>query len=328
MNHVFDSRPLTSDQGPRETSGSARAGSRVLAVINPASGDADPNGVDPVLDLLIQRLGERGIEVQLIPLAPDTFAASLHGALGEDVRAIYVAGGDGTLLSVVEALDGHRVPLGIIPRGTMNWMAKDLGIPLDLEDAVAALLDARVQTIDLGCVNGKPFLCACMVGVGPLVARWRERERRTAAWQRWPKLLWRALTLLRSYPHRRMTLVTGTGRERLRSRTVVITNNLLDASLVPLPRRTRLDGGVLGIYAVRKTSARELARLLTRLMLGSWQADDAVLTTTTSEASLAISGRGAITVMLDGEIRRLKTPLRFSIKPDAVAMLVPATSPT
>ncbi|NEX19498.1 hypothetical protein G3480_04070 [Thiorhodococcus mannitoliphagus] len=308
--------------------GSTQTGSRVLAVINSASGNADPNAVDPVLGLLNQRLGERDIEVQVIAFAPDTLAESLHDALGEDVRAIYVAGGDGTLLSVVEALDGHRVPIGIIPRGTMNWMAKDLGIPLDLEDAVTALLDARVQTVDIGCVNGESFLCACMVGVGPLVARWRERERRTPPWQRWPKLLWRALRLLRSYPHRRMTLVTGAGRERLRSRTVVVTSNLLDASFGPLPRRMRLDGGVLGIYAVRKTSARELARLLTRLMLGSWQADDALLTATTSEASLAVSGRGAITVMLDGEIRRLKTPLRFSIKPDAVAMLVPVTSPT
>lgn len=304
------------------------SGSRVLAVINPASGDTDPATIDPVLDLLNRHLGERGIEVQVIPFAPEILAASLRDALGEDVRAIYVAGGDGTLLSVVTALDGYRVPLGILPRGTMNWTAKDLGIPLDLDEALAALSDVRVETVDIGCVNGEPFLCACMVGVGPLVARWRERERRTAAWQRWPKLLWRALMLLRSYPHRRMTLITDARRERLCSHTVMVTSNLLDVSLGPLPRRTRLDGGVLGIYAVRKTSARELARLLTRLMLGSWQADDAVLTTATSEASLAVSGRGAITVMLDGEIRRLKTPLRFSIQPNAVAMLVPATSPT
>ncbi|MBK1724513.1 diacylglycerol/lipid kinase family protein [Thiocystis violacea] len=319
-----------SEFAPTKPPGSTTTGSRVLAVINPTSGDADPDGVDPVLELLNRRLGEHGIAIQVIPFAPEILAASLRDALGEDVRAIYVAGGDGTLLSVVEALNGHRVPIGIIPRGTMNWMAKDLGIPLDLEDAVAALLNARVQNVDIGYVNGEPFLCACMVGVGPLVARWRERERRTAAWQRWPKLLWRALTLLRSYPHRRMTLVTGAGRERLRSRTVVVTSNLLDASFGPLPRRARLDGGILGIYAVRKTSTREFARLLTRLMLGSWQADDAVLTTATAEASLAVSGRGAIAVMLDGEIRRLKTPLCFSIEPNAVAMLVPAAqgSPT
>jgi hypothetical protein len=92
---------------------SMMAGSRVLAVINPASGDTDPATIDPVLDLLNRHLGERGIEVQVIPFAPEILAASLRDALGEDVRAIYVAGGDGTLLSVVTALDGYRVPLGI-----------------------------------------------------------------------------------------------------------------------------------------------------------------------------------------------------------------------
>jgi diacylglycerol kinase family enzyme len=125
-----------------------------------------------------------------------------------------------------------------------------------------------------------------------------------------------------------MKLVMGPRSERLHSRTVVVTSNLLDTSFGPLPRRVRLDGGVLGIYAVRKTSFREFARLLTRLMLGSWHADDAVLTTAANQASLAIPGHNTITVMLDGEIRRLKTPLRFSIKPEAVAMLVPLTSPT
>ncbi len=301
------------------------SGSRVLAVINPASGEVDPTGIDPVLTLLNQRLGERGITVQVVPFEPDTLASSLRDALDDDVLALYVAGGDGTLLAVVEALDGHRVPIGILPRGTMNWVAKDLGIPLDAGEALDALLDAQVRNIDVGSVNGHPFLCACMVGVGPLVARWRERERETPPWRRWPKVFWRGLGLLQRYRPRRMMLATQAHTERLRSRTVIVTSNLLDESFGPLPHRTRLDGGLLGIYAVRNTSPRELVRLLTRVMLGTWQADDAVLSTAAPEAILAISGRGSVMAILDGEIRQLKTPLRFSIKPGTVAVLAPSS---
>jgi len=303
-------------------------GSRILVVINPASGNADASGVDPLLDLLEHRLSERGIRIQIIPFGPQGLAERLHDRLDEDVRAIYVAGGDGTLLSVVEALGPCSIPLGILPRGTMNWMAKDLGIPLDMYAAIQTLLEARVQTLDLGQVNDQPFLCACMIGVGTLVGRERERERYTAPWSRWPKLLWRGLKLLRIYPHRRMRLVTEKDSERLHSHTVVVTNNLLDSAFGTLLQRTHLDAGVLGIYAVRKATFRELTRLFTRLMLGNWQADDAVLTTAATEASLSISGRGTISVMLDGEIRRLKTPLRFRIEPRRVAMLVPRPDPS
>nr|WP_157726458.1 diacylglycerol kinase family protein [Imhoffiella purpurea] len=313
--------PTVTDTEPFSTP----PGSRILAVINPASGDADPSGPDPVMELLSRRLDERGVQVQRIPFEPDGLAGALSEALDEQVSAICVAGGDGTLLGVVEALDGRRVPLGIVPRGTMNWMAKDLGIPLDLEAAVETLLDARVRYVDTARVNGAPFLCACMIGVSPLVARQRERERGSAPWSRWPRLVWQGLRLLRLYPHRRMRLIADGRSRRLRSHTVVVTNNLLETASGPLPRRTHLDAGRLGIYAVRKTSARDLIRLLTRVMLGDWLADDAVLTTAASEASLGVSGRRAISLMLDGEIRRLETPLRFSVEPRSVAMLVPAT---
>ncbi len=297
----------------------------ILVVINPASGNPDPHGADPLCDLLHERLSEQGMALRVMSFEPQGFAVALHEALSAEVSAVYVAGGDGTVLAVVEALDGRDVPLGIIPRGTMNWVAKDLGIPPDPEQAIETLLSAKIGHIDLGRVNGHPFLCACMIGVGPLVARERERERHTTPWIRWPKLLLTAWRFVQRYRQRRIRLVTKEGHgERLRTATVIITNNLLDDTFGALPRRSRLDGGVLGIYAVRNRSTRELARLLTRLLMGNWQQDDALLAMSGSEALLAVSGRGAMSALLDGEIRRLKTPLRLSIEPHAVTVLVPA----
>jgi diacylglycerol kinase family enzyme len=313
------------DPDPLAPSASTAKGSRVLAVINPASGDADPDAVDPVLTLLNERMGELGVEVETIPFAPDILKPALLNAIAEDVRSIYVAGGDGTVLAVAEALGEHRVPIGIIPRGTMNWLARDLGIPLVPEEALEALVKGEVHPIDVGEVNGHIFLCACMIGFGPLVARRRERERETASWRRWPKVLWQGLKVFRRYGHLRVRLITDERTARLRSRQVVVTTNLIDSAFELPPRRNRLDAGILGIYGIRKASALELTRLLTRIMSGTWQMDDAILSTAATEAVLEISSHGSMMVLLDGEIRRLKTPLRFSIQPKALEVLVPAT---
>ncbi|NKN31728.1 hypothetical protein HF203_00620 [Marichromatium bheemlicum] len=299
------------------------AGARVLVVANRASGNA---AALAAVITLRQRLSARGVQVDELALVAGQVEAMLRGAFaGASYRAVYVAGGDGTVLAVVEALAGRALPIGIIPCGTMNWTARDLGIPLDPGAAIAALLEAEVRHIDLGRVNGQPFLCACMVGFGSLLARWRERERArgNSPWVLWPRLVWRGLSLIQRYRHLRLRLLTAERRERLRARALVVTANLIDTQPGPVPSRTRLDGGKLGLYAVRDASGLELMRLGMRLMLGSWQHDDAVLATAATHAEIGVGRRRAVSVMCDGERVRLRAPLRFTLERAAVAVLVP-----
>ncbi|RNE91259.1 diacylglycerol kinase [Marichromatium sp. AB31] len=298
-------------------------GVRVLVVANRASGSA---AALAAVDLLRQRLSEQGRRVDELALVAGRVEEMLRAALsGVTYQAIYVAGGDGTVLAVVEALAGRSVPIAIIPCGTMNWTARDLGIPLDPEAAIDALRDAEVRHIDLGRVNGKPFLCACMVGFGSLLARWRERERArgNSPWVLWPKLVWRGLSLIQRYRHLRLRLRTAERHERLRARALVVTANLIDDRPGPVPRRPRLDAGQLGLYAVRDASGVELMRLGMRLMLGTWQQDDALLATSASHAEIGVGRRRAVSVMCDGERVRLRTPLRFTLERATVAVLVP-----
>lgn len=305
------------------TATAPEAGETVLLVINPDSGGSDAAEADSVIALLRERVGARGAALKVVRFDPGSLRHRLDPTLRSGASRLFVAGGDGTVIAVVEALEDRRIPLGIIPRGTMNWVARDLGIPLDPAEAIDALVDAPVRDIDLGTVNGRPFLCACMIGLSPLLARWRERERGSPAWKLWPKILWRGLGLLLRYRHLRMSLTAEGRTERLHSRTLVVTNNLIEESFGPMPRRPRLDAGLLGIYGVRKATPGELTRLGTRLILGNWQGDDAVLTRATAQSTVAIARRRAITLILDGERTRLKTPLRFAIRAGAVRMLTP-----
>lgn len=317
----------TSVQNAPPRTSATHPGQRALLVVNYGSGASGTPREDPVEPLLRQALGSAGVALESVAFDPRRLRQRLDAALAQGADRLFVAGGDGTVVAVTEALNGRPIPLGILPRGTMNWIARDLGIPLDPAAAVDALLRAPIRAIDVGRVNQRPFLCACMVGFGSLLARWRERERGSSPWTLWPKILWRGLGLLQRYRHLRMTLVANDRAERLQSRTLVVTNNLIDQTFGPMPYRPRLDGGQLGIYAVRKASAAELTRLGTRLMLGNWQADDAVLARSAPSAQLRIARRRALTVMLDGERTRLRTPLNFMLEPEALHVLAPGARP-
>lgn len=91
---------------------------------------------------------------------------------GEEV---WVGGGDGTLRTAATFLRKSGGILGVLPLGTMNLLARDLGIPLELEDAVATLIQAPAEPIDVGLINGQPFLNKSALGLYPEMIIDRER---------------------------------------------------------------------------------------------------------------------------------------------------------
>ncbi|WP_201063868.1 MULTISPECIES: diacylglycerol kinase family protein [Thiorhodovibrio] len=299
---------------------------RVLAVFNPAAGDvpAARDAQTALLSRLQAGLAAHGLQLERIAFNPERFSQVLQERLGDDLCAIFVLGGDGTVLAVVEALHGAQIPVGILPGGTMNWLARDLGLPPDPEQALTALLNPALRQIDLGRVNGHPFLCACMVGVAALLARYRERHRQQPRWRRWPGLFLSALKLWGRYPHLRMSLVTNGQIHRLRSRTLVVVNNRVEPAVRLIPGRPRLDEGVLALYAMRRATLPRLRSLLARLMSEAWSIEDVLLTETGTSLCVELPGIKTLPVLLDGEIRRLQAPLQFSIEARAVPVLVPA----
>jgi diacylglycerol kinase family enzyme len=298
----------------------------VLAIFNPTAGDtpAARDAQTALLERLRTDLSTHGLGLEPMAFEPTRLRHALQARLCDDLRAIFVLGGDGTVLAVVEALEGAQVPLAILPQGTMNWLARDLGLPPEPEQALAALMNPTQRQIDIGQVNGHPFLCACMVGVAALLARYREQRRQQSRWRRWPALFVKALRLWGRYPHLRLNLVAEGKSQRLRSRTLVVVNNRLEPALRLLPARPHLDEGVLALYAMRRATLKRLRLLLARLITGAWSMEDVLLSETGKTLCVELPGITRLPVLLDGEIRRLNTPLNFNIKARAIPVLVPA----
>lgn len=298
---------------------------RVAVVYNARSGALLARAEESPHAQLTSLFEQAGVEAELRAFDPERLGADVRELLATGPDAMIVAGGDGTVRAVAERMPGSDVPLGVLPAGTMNVLARDLGIPVDLARAVDALRTAPVRRIDVATVNGRPFLCSSMLALMPHLGRLREGARGKPG----PgtlRLIERALRLVRRYPRLRL-VVTVDGREhRVRTRAVVVSCNPLAAGPAPMPGRDRLDAGTLAVYVTRDRTRWDLLLIATKLFDGSWQRDERIRAYEGKTVEVRSSKPALTSVMSDGEIAQLVMPLQFAIQPGALAVLMPGAA--
>ncbi len=294
---------------------------RIILVANAASG-AFAAGV--TAEAIRARLRASGLDLapepdETLPL-PDRLRAALRT---QGIAAVAVAGGDGTLNGAAGVLAGSGVALGILPFGTMNLLAKDLGIPLDLDRAIAVLAAGRTRAVDVGCVNGHLFLINSVLGMPARMVRHREvfRGRRLGV----PALLRLAVATLRHlgpYPRLSAVISEGGRRTRLRLRMLAVVNNDYAEGPGKILERSQVDRGELTLYIARRLSPWRLVRLALGFGLGRWR--DGPGLERRSATRFAVSARRrALRVMNDGEVRLIAPPLRYRLMPRALTVIVP-----
>lgn len=236
-----------------------------------------------------------------------------------DRELVVVGGGDGTLGGAAGELAKRGAALGILPLGTRNHLARDLGVPLDLGEAAKLIAARPIRRIDLARVNGHAFVNNASVGAYPeLVA---ERDRRDAP--KWLATLPATLAVLKRLRHHRLRLeMDGTGQP-IATPLLFVGNNryALDAGRVGT--RAALDDGVLSVLAVAAKRRRELIGFVVRTLLG--RADPERDFAAIGDApALTVTGHArTIAIALDGELERLTLPLRFVLEPRALAVVAP-----
>lgn len=298
---------------------------KIHAIINGRAGSV--LGLDKTV--LSQRLHDAlsaaGNAVQVEIVDPVDLSAAVANALAGEPDAIIVGGGDGTIRSAATILKGSPVALGILPLGTLNRLARDLGIPLDLEQAAASLGSASVRQIDMAELNGRPFLCNSLIGLPPIYSRQRQRQRGQPLL---PRIRGYASVLRHiARSRRKLTIMVDDGSERrkVRALSIAISNNVYADAAGLMLRRPDLAGGVLGVYVSRHENGLGMAMAFLRAMLGRWRSDPNL------EASIAhtleISTRKpALRVSSDGEVEIIETPLRYRTLPKALRVLAPDLS--
>jgi len=264
----------------------------------------------------------RGHQVELRMIGrrdlPACFAA-LSGR--DDLDAVVVGGGDGTILSAVGNGLGRDRPLGILPLGTLNLFARDIGLPLDPVQAAHAIACAGRAAIDLAEVDGHPFAIWASLGMHPWIVRRRDHLQR----RRLPKMTAMAIAALRGliyFPQTEVTLTLDRGASRpVRTPMLFISNNAWRDEPPPLSRQT-LDTGRLEVHIATCSGRLSLLLLAVEAMLGRWRTSRRLQTFSASEVTVA-APRRRLMLSLDGEVVVMSSPLRFQVRHRALNVLIP-----
>ncbi len=288
-------------------------GRNALVVVNRKSrhGKDDLDAIRAVL-----RDGGIAVDERECPKGGQLSALIAASAPGHDL--VIVGGGDGTLNAALEGMVAVGLPLGVLPLGTANDLARTLDLPADPLEAARLIVSGRPRAIDLGWVNGKHFLNVASLGLSVQVTAELTREVK----RRWGRLgyaigAWRALrrvspfTALIRCDHHHWS-VTATQ--------VAIGNGRYFGGGMTVAAAARIDDGQLDLFAVEPCGFAGLAGLLPRLRFGRHGVLDHVRTCRAHEIDLSTAT--SLPINTDGEITT-STPARFRVRPKAMRVIAP-----
>lgn len=295
---------------------------QIEVVINCGAGSVDGDATDVERGRVVQAFAPLGIEPHVRAVGGMAVGLSVRMAADRGADVVVVAGGDGTLGTAADALSGTGIPLGILPMGTFNHFAKDLGIPIDLARAADVIVNGRTAAVDVAEVNGRTFVNNSSIGLYPVMVDLRDDIRSSRGWGKVravPLASWR---VLRRFPTRRLQIdVDGQTWDR-RTPFVFVGNNTYELGPRGVGARTQIAEGILCCYVARAETRRRFVRLAIgaaiRGATGTPHLDSACGPTVTIDAH-----GHRVLVAVDGEVDAIRGPLRYRSKPGALRVRVP-----
>lgn len=296
---------------------------RPVVILNRESGTISSLGPEHVATRLREIFAELGADADVRLVRGAEIEPTLVEARDGDADAVIIGGGDGSVATAASVLAGHEKPLGILPLGTFNLAARDVGMNLDWEEAARQLTQAPEGAMDLLDVDGSLFFCVVVLGFYPALVMGKPEYHGN-----WLVKAWRTATAsLKSaatFPPLDLVLKDDDGREvRRRTRIALMANNDYEDLFGIIPRRRSLDAGYFTVYVSTHRSRWGLLKSSLAWLMGRWKEDKELTVIHTTELEVQVKRKSRIPVMRDGEIDKLRVPFRIRIRPKALRVIAP-----
>jgi diacylglycerol kinase family enzyme len=292
----------------------------IAVVLNDSSGTGDCAAQAKQLEGIF---AEAGREARVkVARDGDQIRHFIQSAVEDGCQVLVAGGGDGTINTAASVLVDRDVPLGVLPLGTLNHFAKDLGIPLELEDAARVVLEGTECRVDVGEVNGRVFINNSSLGVYPAIVRLRERYQATGM-GKWVAALWASLVVLRRNPFLAVRIIVDGQSTVRRTPFVFIGNNEYRMAGLHAGSREALIGKHIAVYLLNADRRIGLLRLAWQVLRQGVDNVKELDLLTVEEATIE-TRRPRLQVALDGEVVTLASPLDYRIRPAALRVCVPA----
>jgi YegS/Rv2252/BmrU family lipid kinase len=291
---------------------------RAITLVNKGGGSF----VDGVAERIGEALGAAGVDSEVLAVEGKDCAAHAADHVKQGTKLIIAAGGDGTMGAVAGELAGSEASMGILPLGTLNHFARDLGIPADLDEAARIIAAGNARQVDIAEVNGRAFVNNASIGLYPLMVVDRDAQRDRLGRSKRLAMLVASLRTMARFHARRLRLSIDGEEARVDTPMLFVGNNDYQLTMPGAGRRESIDGGELSVLVMRSKSLPGFLAATGRALLGISRRDDMVRLEGVRELDVG-SSRSHLTVAMDGETLAIAPPLQFRIRPKALSVIVP-----
>jgi YegS/Rv2252/BmrU family lipid kinase len=235
---------------------------------------------------------------------------------------LVVGGGDGSISAAASALAGSKTALGILPLGTLNHFARDLGLPTDIAEAAQLIARGRKRRVDVAEMNDHIFINNSAIGLYPLMVIDRDQQRKRLGRSKRLAMIVASVRTLVRFNHQRLTLTINDEKERIDTPLLFVGNNDYRIDLGAPGQRESLDDGTLSVFVMRKKTRGGLIAASIRALFNRSRDDDMEKIDGVQRLRVG-SHRSMLAVSLDGEVVHAAPPLDYKIRKQALRVIAP-----
>jgi len=297
---------------------------RIAVVLNSAAGTRFGRSSAERQRYITALLEKVGLEAQIHWTKPAHLTETLQQIIAGGVETLIIGGGDGTLSSAANLLVDTTITLGVLPLGTFNHFARDLGIPLDLPEAIRLLAMGRTKTVDVCEVNGRIFINNASIGIYPYAVRRRDIYQQQLGLPKRIAMFYALLGALWKLPSYKSRVRLNDTEWQIKSPFLFLGNNRYQAiSPGIIARRSLAENAMCVLYA-HQPGHLALLKIALQILFKSLD-NVAELKTLLTRAAVVEISRKTLKLALDGEVIAIATPLHFRLHAAALRVIAPAS---
>ncbi len=289
---------------------------KLFVIVNPVSGGLKSFNIGSRIKKALEKTG---LSFDLLYTRRSIGATTLCKSIDEDAYdTVIAAGGDGTINEVVNGMSGKKIKLGIIPVGTVNVLAKELNIPLQVEKAVGIIAKGKVKTIDTVSADERVFVL--MAGVGFDAYSIFKVDSGVKRYFGVFAYVFASVYAALRYPSRLLRISMDNNRKRDEGYFVLVSNTAYYGGKIPVAPDARMDDGYIDVLVFKSRKIYLLFHYLGASLLGKHSAVSYMQHYRVK--NLTVTSEQNVLVHTDAEIAG-SLPMRFQVRPKSLRIIVP-----
>jgi YegS/Rv2252/BmrU family lipid kinase len=294
--------------------------SKVTVLLNRGGGAvaADPK----IGDKVAAALKDAGVDADVELIGGGDCAVRCRAIAERGDELLVVGGGDGTISAAASALAGTETTLGILPLGTLNHFARDLGVPTKLEEAAKLIAERPERHVDVAEMNDRIFINNSAIGLYPLMVLDRDLQRKRLGRSKRLAMIVASLRTLARFGHQRLTLTVNDEKARIDTPLLFVRNNDYRIDIGAPGQRESVEDGRLSVFVMRKKTRLGFIAASVRALFNRTRQDDMVKLEDVQRLRVS-SRKRMLAVSLDGEVVRAELPFDYKIRRKALRVIAP-----